>query len=184
MYDLQKCYREALRMVKAVGIEPHQITSVKAVANKRAWGTCHTQHNNVTGENKSRITINSELLNEESPYKSLLTTMCHEILHACDECTRCGHRGKWREYANLMNKTYDMDIKQYTARAEKQVPIKYTKVYTVKCSKCGEIFRQTGLRMPKMYSQSDNYFHNPCEGSHLIKVSVQSWEEFQANKGK
>lgn len=171
-------------MVKAVGIEPHQITSVKAVANKRAWGTCHTQHNNVTGENKSRITINSELLNEESPYKSLLTTMCHEILHACDECIRCKHSGKWLEYANLMNNAYDMDIKQYTARSEKQVPIKNTKVYSVRCSKCGQVFTRTGLRMPKIYSQCENYSHISCDDSHLIRVSVQSWEEFQANKGK
>ena len=46
-----------------------------------------------------------------------MTTIYHECLHCCDGCM-C-HTGKWKEYAEIVNKRFGTQIQRCTSRNEK-----------------------------------------------------------------
>lgn len=194
MYDLIKCYRECMDDLHAIGIYPNiSAKDVKATVQQRTWGLCksrralRTKHNaDGTMTNyyvyEHRITISKRLVDDSTPYSSLRQTMLHELLHACDECYGCKHKGKWLEYANLVNDCYNMNIQEGHSSEEMGCTVTYRKYYVTKCMGCGKLIVRNGVRMPQFYKRADDFQHGNGCGGRLHAVGVFTADEYEKVK--
>lgn len=184
MHNLDKCFYECMKDLHAIDIYPNiDGKDVKATRQYKTWGLCKTRRNNTTGELQHRITIAQRLLDDTTPYKALRTTMLHELLHACDECYKEKHGGKWLEYANLVNDCYDVDIKQATSREENGCTFDDRKMYVIRCKGCGKELAYKYARMPKFYSRPQNYHCTKCGGG-IERVGIFTQAEYKKRIGK
>ena len=151
MKDFEKLQMVCMEEVRAAGITPGNI--VKWTINRRAktrWGLCIKK-----GNGECEIQIAARLLEDDRISEDACKdTMIHEILHSCKGCT--GHTGKWKQYAEIMNRKYGYHIKRVTSGEEKGVenykgnsqPVKY--VY--RCAGCGQIvMRKKACKFTKYY---------------------------------
>ena len=133
---LEKYFDDACLILDNLGIVYGPVRNV--IVNTRAkarWGRCRY--------NKTRdyfdIELSSELLQDCVPYKAVMDTMLHELLH-CNR-NRLKHTGEWKACANIVNTAYGYNIKRATNPVEKNLPIKETQSakYVVICKNCGNI---------------------------------------------
>lgn len=142
MKDFVRLRQECLKEVIAAGITPGNI--IKWEINRRAkkrWGQCSRD-----AKGFYTIQIAAQLLEDDRvSEKACKETIIHEILHSCPECN--GHTGKWKEYADKMNKIYGYNIKRTTSGEEKGVEPYKSKRRTVKyvfmCRYCKQIITKT-----------------------------------------
>ncbi len=137
--------------------------------NKRSrsrWGMCKKNVDGTYEIQISEILLKDDRISE----KACKETIIHEILHTCDGCMK--HTGKWKFYANLMNREYGYNIKRTTQGSEKGIedykstsmPIKY--VFT--CKGCGaKIYRKKDSRFTR------NYRNYMCTGCGAVAWSRQ-----------
>ena len=156
----QSCIEE----LNAIGIFPN-ITADKVTINNRlkaTWGRCWTHYDNY---NRTAwhftIEVSSRLVGDNVPENSLRSNLLHELLHACDECVKCGHNGKWKEYAELVSDCYNLNIQRCTSTAEYHVE-DVRKAYSYKCSVCGRKFVHMAYRAPKWYKHPQGFMHTNC----------------------
>ena len=153
MKNFKELQEICLKEVRDAGIVPGNI--VKWSVNRRAksrWGQCSKMRN---GE--CEIQISARLLEDDRiSEQACKDTMIHEILHTCKGCS--GHTGKWKEYAERMNRLYGYHIKRVTTGEEKGVenyerkgkPVKYI----FQCAGCGQIVkRKRACDFTKHYRQ-------------------------------
>lgn len=156
MKDFDILLKECLEEIEAVGIKPGIIVSWSV--NRRAksrWGLCRRTSRN---PDKFSIEIASILLHDDRiSDKACKETMIHEILHTCEGGH--SHTGKWKDYAELMNKTYGYNIKRVSSGEEKGVenykvsrPMPYK--YMFQCQYCGHRLYY------KRDSKFTHYYHN------------------------
>lgn len=137
MKNLEKLAADCLAEVRAAGIQAGTIVEWKV--NRRAkkrWGLCHKDK-----DGKFHIQVAARLLEDDRvPEKACKETIIHEILHTAPDGMK--HTGKWKEYANIMNKKYGYNIKRTTSGEEKGVENYQAKrlsyQYKFKCKKCGQ----------------------------------------------
>lgn len=137
MKDLKKLFDESLMEVKAAGLQPGNIISVKPNKNMtKSWGVCSSVMEN--GERKFKIDISTRILQDNVDDIATKDTIIHEILHTCPD--GFGHTGKWAKYADIINYTYKgkYNIKRTTAIEEKGIEFDSSQYkYVIKCEKCG-----------------------------------------------
>ncbi len=151
MRDLYEHASRCMKMLDDISIEYGNVISwdVNTRAKSR-WGQCRR-----VGRRVFKINISSELLDEKNPVESLEDTILHELLHTVEGCH--GHKGKWKDVAELVNRSYGYNIKRSSTAEEKGV--KYTQEpvmsyrYICKCEKCGQtIHRQRKSKFVKRLS--------------------------------
>ena len=159
---LRQVAKESIAELNAIGIYPNVTPNDFSIntRKKTSWGTCWTHWGNHHTSWTFTIEISSRLF-ADGAEKGLRETVMHELLHACDECVNCEHGGKWKEYAELVNDCYSLNIKRCNSNKEKGV-VEDRKTYRCKCSKCGKIMSRKGYRAPKWYMHPKGYTHRNC----------------------
>lgn len=178
MYNLKELAQECIENLNAIGIYPC-VTVNDFSVNKRAkrrYGQCCYKNG------KFSINISSFLLDDRNSVKSIQTSIYHELCHACKETIYDGHGGKWKEYANLVNDCYNVDIQRVSSMkdkvdtavyneivAERKAKIHYTH-YTCYCPTCKKIVaeRKFARRAPKWYKHTELYTCVNCNNKGLI----------------
>ena len=107
---------------------------------KARWGLCTK-----IGGGLFDIQVSASLLEYEMDEQLAKDTIVHELLHTVPGCFK--HTGKWRQYADLINKLLPQyNIKSHTSYEEKGVQdnrVMPTYRYFLKCEGCGgEVLRQ------------------------------------------
>lgn len=174
-------YQEAskcLYMVECAGIQHGNITgfSVNTRA-KRRWGQCKYD----ASENGYKINISCELLSGNCN-DGLENTIIHEILHTCKGCMN--HGSEWKRLAEIIYRTYGIEIKRCSSAAEKGVDEEehYRRIrearasrkkeeyrYIFRCSCCGCLYGQK--RASKFTKHPETYHCARCGGK-FVKISA------------
>lgn len=138
MKDLMKLAAECKEELDAIDI-PYR-TVRNWIVNSRAqcrWGLCK-----YVSEGVYDIQISARLLKDDVPDISAKNTIIHELLHTVKGGN--GHKGKWKEYAEQVNRAYPQyNIKRTTSSEEKGVPQtkrttrNYEVKYEIRCTRCG-----------------------------------------------
>ena len=125
--------------------------------NTRAqrWGLCRTKF-----DGTCEIEINISLF-AEGAFDGLKNTISHELLHTCPGGH--GHKGMWKEYADMVNRAFGYNIKRCSSSEEKSAEsingrdrednIKYI----LRCTGCGN--KWTYMRAGKIVR---NYKYCHC----------------------
>jgi hypothetical protein len=166
MRDLKVIASKCIKDLNDIGIYPNITPNeFKATTQYKTWGLCKSTINKRTGEITHKITISKFLLDENVPTESLIEIIYHEALHACDECYKDGHDGKWLEYATIVNKCYGCDIKECSSNKELGVNNKNKKTFQAKCVDCGYVFSRQGYRAPKWVPHPSKFYHTHADGT-------------------
>lgn len=137
MHDFQKYIGDCKGMLDALNI-PYA-KSITFRVNGR-WtsrlGQCAKHGDDYT------IEIAAKLLDDRTPPNSLRQTILHELLHSCEGCMK--HTGLWREYAERVNRAYDLQISRLTPREDIGVPQELEKPfnYIMICPHCGAEYKR------------------------------------------
>lgn len=162
---LKQLAKESIAELNAIGIHPNITPNDFSIntRKKTSWGTCWTHYENHHTSWTFTIEISSRLF-ADGAEKGLRETVMHELLHACDECVNCEHNGKWKEYAELVNDCYGLNIKRCNSNADKGLAEDKNE-YRCKCSKCGKMIVKKGYRAPKWYKHPQGYTHTCADGT-------------------
>ena len=106
MKDLNELFEKGIEIVKdSCGAEV--IGNIREVTiNTRAktrWGLCK-RYNSGGRYSGYIIEISDRILQDKVPVDSTMSTIVHEILHACKG--GAGHKGQWKAYAEKVMKKY------------------------------------------------------------------------------
>ena len=136
MKDFTELREQCICEVAGLGIALGRIASWSV--NKRAktrWGLCRLKR-----DGSYEIEIAERLLvDDRISEKACKETIIHELLHTCKGCMR--HTGKWKQYAELMNRTYGYNIKRVTEGCEKGVENHKVSEISVIYDKCEKEMR-------------------------------------------
>lgn len=159
MKNLIKYGNECIKELNAIGIYPNEISEFKISNAKSYWGQAR-RRNGVYS-----IKISKDLLEDNTPEKSLKQTLFHELLHCVDGCWE--HKNKWKELSELVNDCYAMNIKRTNSSVEllgENRVDKDIKTFTVVCtnSDCNGKYSKRGYRQPKWYKHIENYCCSKC----------------------
>jgi predicted SprT family Zn-dependent metalloprotease len=171
MKDFEKLKNECLEEIEEAGIRigPIKSWSINTRARTR-WGFCKRDR-----DGSYTIQIAAQLLSDDRvSEKACKETIIHELLHTCRGGMK--HTGKWKEYAELMNRRYGYDIKRITTGTEKgleeytptrSLPVKYVFV----CGGCGTtIYRKRDSKFTRYYRQ---YLCTRCGAKAWRKLEVR-----------
>ena len=167
MRDIQLLLKDGQKIVsECIGTDKmYEIVNLKINTRARSrWGQCKT-----ISKGKCEIEISSKILDDNVPYNAVLSTMVHELLHACKGGH--GHRGKWKEYANKVNSSHpELSITRCTSASffglknePRQLP---KQIYVIKCTSCGNRF--TRQKMSKAIKNIDRYRCGKCHGKLIV----------------
>ena len=155
--DLQELFHLAIKMVRDIGIETEDIDPICKIFAKRAntWGYCRHRGS------MNYISISEDLMHVSE--HSLMTTLLHEVLHACKGCHNHGYL--WKNYADKVNRTYGYNIKRTTSMEEKGIDAENRHIeykYAVRCESCKRLVVRT--KMCNIIKYPDNYRCGVCNG--------------------
>ena len=160
---------KAIDTLESMGFKPCKLTSVKLRKQQNLFGCCHTKRvGNRVIENK--ITINRKMM--ESDDSSLQTLLCHELLHSLEDCVNCGHDGNWHKYAEIVNKSTGLNIKQYSSYEENGIVKDKKNTYQCKCVDCGYVFKRMGYRAPRWYAHPERFSHTHADGTRHKIIAI------------
>lgn len=181
MKDLRALAVSCEAELRAVGIRCGTIRrlSVNTRAKSR-WGQCR-----MVSEGVFDIEISARLLQDEVDDIAAKTTMIHELLHTVEGCR--GHKGKWKELAELVGRAYPQyQIKRTSSCEEKGVlqenrpsggrtqdQARKTRQarYRITCTGCGaRTYRQ---RASKLIQRPEEFRCGKCGGKLLIEMRVE-----------
>lgn len=129
-----------IKILDDIGIKAGHITSYR-IGNKTAkvWGRCKITNRVPTWEERTfEIMISQALLEDNAPDKSLMRVVLHELCHSA--YGGMTHKGKWKDYANLVNKLTDYKITRTNSADDYGIknPALEKAKYIIVCPKCGE----------------------------------------------
>lgn len=155
----------ALFQMASCGIKPGRISGVSVNFRAKRWGICKLDR--LTGT--CSIEISSRLLAPDTPYKSLLETVLHELCHTIRG--GAGHTGAWKRAVTILNQTYGYNIKRVNSAEEKGVDESEDENsyrYELQCEKCGQVFRRR-KRCPLV--EHPERYRCRCGGRIMLKTS-------------
>lgn len=188
LYDLQELANKALVDLNSIGIYP-SVTPNDFTINKRArtrYGLAK-RHRNSDGTYDYSVNISAFLLDKRNDVNSVLTTIYHECCHCCDECWNDGHKGKWLEYAEKVNKAFKVNVsrcsyfserlneevlKEKKEREEKVIKERNAYIFHWRCEDCGSTNFRIQKRAPKWYMHINECRCSVCKSHNLI-----AWKE-------
>lgn len=118
---------------------------VKFTVNNRAkkrLGQCKYRYNQSEGKYVAHeIQISSCLMDDDVKEELTINTMIHELIHST--LPEEGHKGKWKEYADLVTEKTGIKIERCGTKEEAEMlnnkfPAKYK--YKVVCQGCGKTY--------------------------------------------
>ena len=163
MKDINSLYKEARKIViSACGDVILPIMSVKISKRMtRTWGLCRKNYYSDTCE----IVISHRILKDEVPYNSTMSTMIHEVLHACEGGH--GHTGAWAKYAKQVMAMYPQyQITRLTPSSYFNLEEETKEIrrrYGCECKRCGKIIYKS--RKTKFIKNPSMFLHSNCGGS-------------------
>jgi uncharacterized protein YjaZ len=184
LYNLQELANKALIDLNSIGIYP-SVTPNDFTINKRArkrFGLAQ-RHRNSDGTYDYSINISAFLLDKRNDVNSVMNTVYHECLHCCDECWKDGHKGKWLEYAEKVNRAFKVNIsrcsyfserlneevlKEKKEREEKAAKERNAYIFHWRCEDCGSTNFRIRKKAPKWYMHIDRCRCSVCNGHNLI----------------
>lgn len=153
MKDLDKLVSECKKELDAIGIPYGAVRSwsVNTRAKSR-WGQCMT-----VSKGLYDISISYRLLQDDADDTAAKDTIIHELLHTAPGCN--GHQGRWKMYADMVNKAYPQyNIKRVSSEEEMGLKKEQRDIrnnYKIVCTGCGSSFyRQRAGRIithPELY---------------------------------
>lgn len=169
MRDIEAMFDEARDVVsRVVGEENIGFIYRPITINYRAksrWGRCECS----SDRKRFRIQISYRLLSENADYDAVMSTLIHEILHACKGGQ--SHKGMWKTYATRVNVRFPQyNITRTTSAATFGLEMEYTipeSKYEIKCEHCGKIFHRT--KMSAAVQHPERYRCGVCNGK-LIRI--------------
>lgn len=163
---IAKLTMKCLDNMASLGLYPYKLESVKVRKQNKKFGCCRTTFNKNTNEIKrNRITINRQFIDDNADDNAILQVLYHEGLHSLKECFDCGHEGKWKEYAELVNNCYGTNIKATGTFKEYGLEKKdERKIYKCQCKKCGKVISAKYLRAPRWYMHPERFSHHCDDG--------------------
>lgn len=174
MKNLDKLYKEALADVRLAGIVPGNIVCVRPNSrSKRYWGWCKRRNGVYI------IEISTKLLEDSVPDVSTKNTIVHEILHSAKD--GMGHKGAWKQYADIINAKYPHYHISRTNSAESlgvrpDAPEDHR--YNVICQSCGHIYNYD--RWCKVLQNPSHYHCGSCGGTLKTKCNVEGMTFYSA----
>ncbi len=168
MKDLEKMFDTALDIVSyVIGRENIETITRPISINRRAksrWGSCTRSKVGI-----HKIEISSRILEDSVPDDATMSTIIHEILHACKNGS--GHRGQWSVYADMINRKTHYHITRTTSASTFGITVEKVNInrhkYGCKCETCGKIIYKS--KMTKFIKNPSVYIHRNC-GGHFIRV--------------
>ena len=193
MKDLKKLAMECEAELQAIGITCGYVRnwSVNTRARSR-WGQCKLISKGIFD-----IDISARLLQDGTDVIAAKTTIIHELLHTVEGCQ--GHKGKWKELAELVGKAYPQyQIKRTSSYEEKglsreDAPQQGSNLlrqenqpscsgqshkaireqqarYRITCTDCGaRAYRQ---RASRLIQRPEDFRCGKCGGKLLVEVRV------------
>ena len=162
MKDCAELVAEAQNIVReCCGDVVGDITEVKVNYRARSrWGRC-TYHG-MTG--KYSIEISSRILADEVPYTAVMSTVVHEVLHACKGSK--GHGTQWKHYASQVMRSYP-ELKITRCASAEDFGLKedlqpVVRKYAIRCEKCG--MTHYSSRLSKSIKFPERYRCGRCSG--------------------
>jgi len=159
MHDLQALTKDCMAILSRLGIPCAQVSRVEVDKRaRRTWGTCRRLL-----DGSYRIGISPILLQDNTPEQSLIQTLYHELLHAATGMT--GHTGRWKEYANVLNRVLGTNIRRTASWQDMQLEEERDAHarYRFRCRGCGQIL--TRYRLCPFVRHPQRYRCSSCGGS-------------------
>ncbi len=166
MKELNKYVEECQRDLNSLGIPYGKVRrwEINTRAKSR-WGLCKCLKG---GE--FVISIAQILLEDSVDEQALKDTIVHELLHTVPGCL--DHKGKWKLYAELVNrKLPQYSIKRTASREEKGITVKRPEPvyrYVIQCSSCGAEFPRE--RESNLVKHPEKYRCGKCHGR-LVRLT-------------
>ncbi len=160
MKDLEKHAAQCQRDLDSLDIPYGKVCRWEINTRAKArWGLCKCLKGG-----GFVISIAQILLEDDVADQALKDTIVHELLHTVPGCL--DHKGKWKMYAELVNrKLPQYTIKRTASREEKGIaerqvaPIYH---YAVKCNGCGTVFQRE--RESKLIKHPEQFRCGLCHG--------------------
>ncbi len=151
MKDFERLKQECLQELADLDIEVGRIKawSINTRARSR-WGQCRQERDGTYSIQIAQCLLADDRISE----KACKETIIHELLHTCEGCMK--HSGRWKAYAQLMNRAYGYNIKRTTSGNEKGVenykPQRMAVKYVFTCGGCGAtIYRKRDSKFTRYY---------------------------------
>lgn len=160
MKNLMKLVNESKAVLDSLNIpyDKNLIFKLNGRA-KKMWGQYR-----FSPSGRCSIEISTRLLDENVSDIATKNTIIHELIHSAAPFD--GHKGKWKAYANIVNRNYpEYKIKRTTSSEEKGIANQEIKMakYIIKCEKCG--YEIGYSRMCKTVQSPERYIHKNCGGT-------------------
>ena len=140
--QIELCMAQIMKQCKDIKIPISSNIDSNVIINYRArsrFACCKKQRTNIT---KYIIEVSVSLF--QAGEQSVRNIIAHELLHTCYGCYN--HGGRWKQYADKMNRTYGYKIKTTATYEElglERPEVKREIKYEITCSRCGKkLFRQ------------------------------------------
>ncbi len=166
MKDLNKYVDECFRDLDLIGIPYGKVRrwEINTRAKSR-WGLCKCLKGG-----GFVISIAQSLLDDAVADQALKDTIVHELLHTVPGCL--DHKGKWKRYAELINRKFPQyTIKRTASREEKGITAGKPEPiyrYVIQCCSCGTEFPRE--RESNLVKHPENYRCGKCHGR-LVRIT-------------
>ena len=154
MKDLHKLFEESMAEVRAAGITPGNIVSVKPDSRfKSRFGQCRLCSPSLTAA-KYEIQIATLMLDDSIDDIKTKQVIIHEILHTCPGCLN--HGAAWKARAARIHRMYPRyNITRTNSYEELGIENTAPKPYAIMCIACGSVIERTRMsnviRFPGRY---------------------------------
>ncbi len=160
MKELEKYVAQCQRDLDSVGIPCGKVRRWEINTRAKArWGLCKCLKGGDFVISIARI-----LLEDDVEDQALKDTIVHELLHTAPGCL--DHKGKWKMYAELVNrKLPQYTIKRTASREEKGITVQRAEPvcrYVVRCCDCGTEFPRE--RESKLIKHPEQFRCGLCHG--------------------
>ncbi len=160
MKELEKFVAQCQRDLDSLGIPYGKVRRWEINTRAKArWGLCKCLKGG-----GFVISIAQILLEDDVADQALKDTIVHELLHTVPGCL--DHKGKWKMYAELVNrKLPQYTIKRTASREEKGITVQRAEPvcrYVVKCCSCGAEFPRE--RESKLIKHPEQFRCGLCHG--------------------
>lgn len=178
---LDAYFNHALKMLDDVEIYPEHISNIDYASLVNCWGRAKRKpsrniydYNILISEELVKNAWGEEGQNIQYTFQNvpLMQTILHECLHCVEGCW--SHGTKWKQLADIVNRTYGFHITRTTSAEE--VNVDYSKVkiykYVFKCERCGNELAYT--KRSKFVQHPEWYVCSCCKKngirSHFIRI--------------
>lgn len=165
---VQELFQKAIDICSNNGYKPNGLISYCFYSTDHTlFGRCIDYYNTRIHEHQSKIYINKDFA-KKATENQVLEVLIHECLHSSVGCKE-GHKGKWKEAAEKLNKLYNLKIDSTEDYVDNNgndiLDEKSIAKYVLQCTNCGfKCYYRTKCKTVKNYNNG-NYHCPVCNRS-------------------